>query len=291
METKTTAVQQAGNQTPADFVTYKNQITKSVCSRITDLCKAGVTPPAGYNAENNVYLAMMQLSQMETRDHRPLLQVVTPQSVANAMLEMTLKGLSLVKKQCAFIQYGNEVRLQEQYQGRMAMARRYGAGLPQAQVIYKGDEFAFEIDPTTGRKVVTKHQQTLESIGGEIVGAWAIVPFADGSQQPIVEVMTMAEIKRSWMQGATKGESPAHKNFAGEMAKKTVISRAVKLFIQSTSDEDISPVEIDDQPTVEVANTVEFVPQEAPAETAAEPEVETAPVATATADESDIFSL
>jgi recombination protein RecT len=38
------------------------------------------------------------------------------------------------------------------------------------------------------------------------------------------------------MQGATKGGSPAHKNFPDQMAIKTVISRACKTFISSSDD-------------------------------------------------------
>ena len=38
------------------------------------------------------------------------------------------------------------------------------------------------------------------------------------------------------MQGATKGGSPAHKNFGDEMAKKTVIGRACKILIGMSDD-------------------------------------------------------
>ena len=46
----------------------------------------------------------------------------------------------------------------------------------------------------------------------------------------------MAQIRAAWGQGATKGGSPAHKNFAEEMAKKTVIGRACKAIINSSDD-------------------------------------------------------
>jgi recombination protein RecT len=48
--------------------------------------------------------------------------------------------------------------------------------------------------------------------------------------------MTIEEIKTSWNQGATKGNSPAHKNFEGEMAKRTVTNRAIKMFVNSSDD-------------------------------------------------------
>ena len=46
----------------------------------------------------------------------------------------------------------------------------------------------------------------------------------------------MNQIRQAWEQGATKGQSPAHKRFPDQMAMKTAIGRACKLFI-STSDD------------------------------------------------------
>jgi len=235
--------QQLQNKAPSDsqiqeFITYKNQLTTSVLNKISALQKGGIKIPAGFSAQNQIYLAFLKLTAMTARDGRsPMLSAVKPQSVANALLTMCIKGLSLEKGQCAFIQYGDELQFQEEYHGKIALAKRCGAGDPQAQVIYEGDAFEYIIDPATGKKQILKHEQKLGNIDPtKIVGAWCIVPYADGQHEPKVEIMTMAEIRQSWMQGATKGQSPAHKNFPGEMAKKTVISRACKLFY-STSDD------------------------------------------------------
>ena len=233
----------AGNNMPAntgeDFISYKNRITTSVLNKIAALQKGGITVPKGFSADNQIYLAFLKLSSMEDpKTHQPILQTVTPQSVANALLTMCLKGLSMEKGQCTFIRYGRELQFQQMYHGTVALAKRYGADDPQAQVIYEGDEFEYEINPQTGKKRVIKHIQRLENIKGDkIVGAWCLIPYAGHPEKdPKVEVMTMDEIRRSWMQGATRGESPAHRNFPQEMAKKTVIGRACKLFV-STSDD------------------------------------------------------
>lgn len=231
---KTTAVANA------DFISYKNRITESVMGKIADLQKhGGVTTPKGYAPQNQIYLAFLKLAGMEDQStHHLVLPMVTPQSVANSLLTMCIKGLSLDKSQCAFIKRGKELTLQVQYQGNIMMAKRYGAGDPQAQVIYEGDEFEFEINPTTGKKVVKKHVQKLENINNDkIVGAWCVVPYRDHPElEPKIEIMTMEEIRKSWMQGPTKGQSPAHKNFPQEMAKRTVINRACKLFVQTSDD-------------------------------------------------------
>ena len=274
MANNTQISQREGTNVPArkedDFVSYKNKITSSVLNRISALQKGGITVPKGFNADNQIYLAFLKLSAMtDQKTGKPILSMVTPQSVANAMLTMCLKGLSMEKGQCTFIKYGNEVQFQQEYHGTIALAKRYGAGDPQAQVIYEGDEFEFEINPKTGKKTVTKHIQKLENIRNDkIVGAWCLVPYADHPEwDPKVEVMTFDEIKRSWMQGATKGESPAHRNFPQEMAKKTVIGRACKLFV-STSD-DAGVYGTDDSPEWQetegpAANTKEAVFTELP---------------------------
>ena len=51
--------------------------------------------------------------------------------------------------------------------------------------------------------------------------------------------MSMAQIRNSWNQGQAKGKSMAHENFTEEMAKKTVISRACKLFANTSDDSDL----------------------------------------------------
>ena len=52
-------------------------------------------------------------------------------------------------------------------------------------------------------------------------------------------IMTMEQIQKAWNQGATKGNSPAHKNFTDEMAKKSVINRCCKNFVNSAKDNDV----------------------------------------------------
>lgn len=106
---------------------------------------------------------------------------------------------------------------------------------PVANVIYEGDDFQYEIDPKTAKVSIIKHSQKLENIdNSKIKGAYALVTLADGTTQ--VTIMSMQQIRAAWGQGATKGNSPAHKNFAEEMAKKTVIGRACKAIINSSDD-------------------------------------------------------
>jgi recombination protein RecT len=149
---------------------------------------------------------------------------------------MVTQGLNPAKKQCSFIPYGNKLTMQREYPGSIALARRYGGMKDiKAGVIYENDVFEYAIDPKTGRKHITRHDQKLANIDEEkIKGAYAVIEFEDGDTD--TEIMTIMQIKKSWAQGKAKGEGPAHKNFAGEMAKKTVIGRACKILIASSDD-------------------------------------------------------
>ncbi len=228
--------QTAGQQTTA-IKKYDN-ISDQVLAKIERFQQdGGLRLPANYSVENHMKSAWLVLQATTDRNGKRALDVCTKGSIANALFDMVLQGLSVSKKQGYFIVYGNTLEFQRSYFGTMALAKRAGGikGEPVANVIYEGDEFIYMIDPKTGRKSIIKHEQKLENIdNSKIVGAYAIVTYADDTTE--VTIMSMAQIRAAWNQGATKGNSPAHKNFTDEMAKKTVIGRACKAVINSSDD-------------------------------------------------------
>lgn len=211
-------------------------VAESVMARITALQEANaLTLPKDYAVENALKSAWLILQSTEDRAHNKALEVCTKDSIANALFDMVLQGMSVAKNQGYFIVYGKRLEFQRSYFGTMALARRVGAieKPPTAQVIYKDDNFVYTIKD--GNIEVVKHEQNLSNIdNSKIVGAYAIVTLKDGTKQ--TTIMTWEQIQKAWGQGATKGASPAHKNFAEEMAKKSVISRACKALINSSSD-------------------------------------------------------
>ena len=220
-----------------EIAVIEKNISDSVLKRIEAFQAEGsLKLPADYSPENALKSAFLYLDQAKDKNNNPVLSVCTKNSVATALLDMVVQGLSVSKKQCYFIAYGDNLTLSRSYFGTVALARRVGGivGEPVANVIYKGDEFAFEIDAKTGRKHLVKHVPKLENIGTEIVGAYCILNLPGGEQH--LEIMSMNQIRASWAQGATKGSSPAHRNFEDQMALKTVIGRACKMFINSSSD-------------------------------------------------------
>ncbi len=228
--------QAAANGTKA-VQKYEN-ISEQVLARIEDFQKSGgMVIPKDYSVENHMKSAWLILQATTDRNGNQALAVCTKESIANALLDMVLQGLAVSKKQGYFIVYGNKLEFQRSYFGTIALAKRTG-GIktePVANVIYEGDEFVYTIDPKTARISIVKHEQKIENIDNtKIKGAYALVTLADGTTQ--VTIMSMAQIRAAWGQGATKGNSPAHKNFAEEMAKKTVIGRACKAIINSSDD-------------------------------------------------------
>lgn len=192
--------------------------------------------PKDYVPENALKSAYLILQETKDRDGKSALETCTPASIANALLNMVVQGLSPMKRQCSFIAYGGQLQMQREYAGTVALAKRFG-GVKDvaANVIYENDEFEFEKVVATGRTRIIKHVQKFENIDiNKIKGAYATLIFEDGSTTS--EVMTITQIRSAWNQGAAKGNSPAHRNFPDQMSMKTVINRACKLHI-STSDD------------------------------------------------------
>lgn len=238
---------------------FRKDITDSVVSRINELQEMGaISLPKTYAVGNELKMAWFELQEVEDKNKKPALEVCTKESIANALLRMAMQGLSVWKKQCDFIVYGNKLVCEREYHGTIALALRTGTviGVPEAEVIYEGDIFKYRI--VNGKKEVIEHSQDLENIDiTKIKGAYAIVPLKDGSFH--TEIMTMQQIKQAWMKGAMKGQSSAHKNFTDQMAKKTVISRSLKLYISSSDDEYLLENEADPIPVQEKKETLEEV--------------------------------
>lgn len=226
-----------GKKNQVAIAKEEKNITDIVLNKVSGFANTGeLVIPNDYSPENALKSAWLALQNVEDRNHKKALEVCSQSSIANSLLDMVVQGLSPAKKQCYFIVYGNELTLSRSYMGTVAVAKRFGDVKDvKAQVVYQDDEFEYEIDPMTSDISITKHRQKLENIdNGKIKAVYAVITKNDGSHY--VEVMTMEQVRKAWGQGATKGQSPAHKNFAEEMAKKTVINRACKLFVNTSSD-------------------------------------------------------
>lgn len=212
----------------------QKDITDSVNGSLSRLQEDGLTLPVNYNASNALKSAFFRLQEVKDRQKRPALEVCTKESIANSLLDMVVQGLSPAKTQCYFIVYGSELQMSRSYFGTQAVLKRLtNVKDIWANVIYKDDVFDYEID--RGREKLVKHTTAFENRDKEILGAYAVIQTAEDEE--LLTVMTRKEFEASWSQSKT-GQA-VHKKFPQEMAKRTVINRAAKAFINTSDDSDL----------------------------------------------------
>lgn len=209
----------------------QKDITNDVNAALVNLQEEGLVLPQNYNHSNALKSAFFALSNNAGGN---LLEICSKSSVANALLDMVTQGLSPAKTQCYFIKYGDVCKLNRSYFGTQAVLKRLtNVKDIWANVIYKDDVFQYEND--RGREKLVSHETSFENRDKDIIGAYAIVQTTDDEE--IMTVMTKKEIEASW--GQSKTQQAVHKKFPQEMAKRTVINRAAKAFINTSDDSDL----------------------------------------------------
>ena len=224
-------------QAQSQLAMVKRDVVDVVADKVKEFQNRGeINFPANYSPENALKSAWLILQSVTDRNGRPALQTCTKDSIANSLLDMVVQGLNPAKKQGYFIVYGNQLVFQRSYFGTMAVTKRVtGAKEILPMVVYEGDEFEFEI--VRGKKRVTKHVQTLKSMAsGKIVAAYCTIVFPDDSE--FTEIMTWDEIQAAWRKSRQnpEKEGSTHKEFPQEMAKRTIVNRTCKAYLNSSDD-------------------------------------------------------
>ena len=201
--------------------------------------------PAGYSPGNAMKAAWLILQDTVDKDKRPVLTACTKDSIANALLSMICQGLNPQKNQGYFLAYGSKLVFQRSYFGSMAMAKTVDPTIEDfpAEVVHAGDKLDVEI--VLGKKHIRKH--VMKQWGGnkksDIIGAYCMVIGKNGEIRDTV-LMDIDEIKQSWKQSKQNpildnGNIKAgttHDKFTADMCKRTVINKACKPIINSSSD-------------------------------------------------------
>ncbi len=255
-------------------VVINNSFIDGLAKQLEKKCEYGLSFPKDYNLSNALMGAYLVLKETKDRNNKPVLESCTSTSIANSLMNMATLGLSVQKKQGYFISYGNQCQFQRSYFGNITIARRYGMKDIHAEIIYDGDEFKYHIED--GNKILDSHEQDFMNIDNDkILGAYAVVLMEDGTKH--LEVMNIKQIKQAWLQGYGYKENGngTHQKFTDQMAKKTVVNRALKqiinthgdVFVQE-ADNDTETVSRDDAFAADVAyeieqnaNKEEFIPE------------------------------
>ena len=208
----------------------QKQITSSVAARIGEMQNEGLMIAPNYSVSNALSSAYYALKNSNSGN---LLQQCTQDSVYNALLEMVTQGLSPAKKQCYFIKYGSDVQLRMSYFGTIKVTKDLQEVKDvTANVVYEGD--TLEVSVENGRKKLVKHETDWRNADNPIIAAYCIITRADGEE--FFEVMTKKQIDKSWSKAKTKN---VQIDFPDQMAMRTVINRAAKMFINTSNDSDL----------------------------------------------------
>lgn len=240
------------NQAPA---LMQKDITDQVTTKVAEMQKEGLALPAKYSPANALKSAFFNMTNHSSGN---VLETCSKESIANSLLDMTIQGLSPAKTQCYFVPYGQTLKMSRSYFGTMAVVKRLnGVKDIWANIIFEGDVFEIAIDEK-GREKVINHQTSFLNRDNSIIGAYAIVETVTGEQ--ILTTMTKKEIDASWSQSKTP---KIQTKFPQEMAKRTVINRAAKAFINTSDDSDLLIESINKTTENEYANDRKDVTQEA----------------------------
>lgn len=225
-----------------------NELVAGVINRIDEMQKEQkMALPAGYNAANALNMAWLQLT--DSTSGPSLVSKTTPQSQAKALLNMALQGLSPAKNQVYFIPYGRNLTLMRSYFGSLAILKRLdNVKDVWAEVVREGDKF--QVGSEHGRMVVKTYEPSVENLDKPI--AYAFAAIVDNNGVTNYTVMTKKQIDTSWSHAKT---TKVQKEYPDQMALRTVLNRAAKWFINSSSDNDLLIQAINDTTADEYDNT------------------------------------
>lgn len=275
MENKNEIVKAEGKEialrTSEGFIATANQFIKN---------GGEVIIPPNYDVNDAVKALYLQILETKDTQGRPAFEVCTSTSIIKAIQTYVSSGLNVAKKQCYPIVRGKTLYLEASYFGKQKQAKDYAHIKINSGVIYQGEEVDIE-QRIDGSKIIHHNPDFSKFDPDKIAGAYAVAVREDGTVDDS-EIMTMKEIKRSWAKSATSGT--VHKEFPTEMARRTVINRLSKKYINTSDDSnkfstietDMGDYTIDNEIDANVVITDDVKPEKTQVknETKAQPETE-----------------
>jgi recombination protein RecT len=212
----------------------KKDIGTQVLDRVNQLCEAGFKMAPDFSAINAIKATMLMLQQVVDKNKRPALEVCTSVSIQTALFEMCVQSLDVSKRQAYLLVRGDKLCFQPSYFGHILQVKRlFPDWSPVAHTVREGDEFEYTINPENGKMKLVKHEQKLENLDKDFIGAYMYLPCADG--EPELYVMTRKQIMRAWSKSSSQSLQ-THKDFDEKMALKTIINSGCTKVINATPD-------------------------------------------------------
>lgn len=197
-----------------------NEIVKKFSESLTDkLVSVESALPKDFNRERFVQNCLTVMNES------PQLAKINASQVIQGLCKAAYMGLDFLNKECYLIPYGNTVNFQTDYKGEVKFTKKYSIRKIQdiyAKVVKEGDMFEEII--TDGHPSV--NFKPLPFNDGNIIGAFAVVLYADGGME--YEVMSVKDINKIRDNFSKASNSKAWKVTPEEMYKKVVLRRLTK---------------------------------------------------------------
>lgn len=187
----------------------------------TELVTNAGALPQGFKRERFILNALAVVS-----DHAKDLCSVSRQSIVICLAKGAYLGLDFLNGECYAIPYNGICNFQTDYKGEVKLAKKYSRKKITdiyAKNVRKGDMFEEVIKD--GKQSINFKPQPFSD--EEIIGTFAVVLYEDGSM--IYDTMSVKEIDHTRQTYSKAKNSQAWKESAGEMYKKTVLRRLLKL--------------------------------------------------------------
>ena len=171
--------------------------------------------PEGFNKPRFVQNCLSLLNE------KPELAKYGQAQVIGGLIKGAYLGLDFYSQECYLVPFGNQLSFMPGYKGDMKLARKYSIRQIKdiyAKLVRDGDFFEEIIE--NGEPSINFKAQPFNT--GKIIGAFAVVLYKDGGME--YETMNIDDLENTRNQSKAKN-SPAWKNFTGQMYKKTVIHR------------------------------------------------------------------
>lgn len=217
-------------------VAIVKDISDAVMARINDMTEQKeLTLPEGYSAGTALRQGLLIIQETKDKNGRNALEVCTKPSVTNTLLNMCIQGLQPEKRQCYFIVYGNQLQLFRSYFGTQAALRRAvpSVGKIVTDLVHEGDQVEFGTTEYGERYAVRIVTDPITNIDKPI--AYGFCNIFDINGKLMAEtLMTWKDIQKSWSKTRSGGQT--QKDFPEEMAKRTLINRACKHILNSSTE-------------------------------------------------------
>ena len=234
-----------------------------VCSNIVLMKPNFEEALRGTGVDVDRFIQVAKQGLQTHRDARKLLEA-DRKSLNLAFLKAASDGLMLDGRESALVVFGNEVVFMPMVQGLVKLARNSGAITNiESAVVYANDKFTYIM----GVDAAPRHEADwFGDSRGEPIGAWAVVTLASGEKIPAMlsksKIMRVAsKSKNSFQYDPKKGDAWE------EWWKKTAVKNVLKYAPRSTAlekalqhDNEVSPIDVTPEPTVEAAQDANVTP-------------------------------